>query len=226
MTEGNIANWRVKEGASFNAGDVILEIETDKATMDVEAQDDGMLFKITQGDGSKGVKVGDRIAVVAEEGDDLISLEMPAEASKSTNAGQSAKEDSHPPREEPSGAAPSAKSNEDTAQSGPFEKPVAETPPRAPGKTQKLAYPHFPSVQQLLHENGVSDEVAGKIPASGPSGRLLKGDVLGYLGRINKDYPAQASARLEKLSHLDLSNIQIAKPPPEARSTEAGSRRP
>jgi len=47
MTEGNIATWKIKEGDSFSAGDVLLEIETDKAQMDVEAQDDGVLAKIT-----------------------------------------------------------------------------------------------------------------------------------------------------------------------------------
>lgn len=47
MTEGNIAAWKIKEGDSFSAGDVLLEIETDKAQMDVEAQDDGILAKIT-----------------------------------------------------------------------------------------------------------------------------------------------------------------------------------
>jgi pyruvate/2-oxoglutarate dehydrogenase complex dihydrolipoamide acyltransferase (E2) component len=65
MTEGNIASWKVKEGDSFVAGDVLLEIETDKAQMDVEAQDDGILAKITQGDGTKGIAVGTRIAVMA-----------------------------------------------------------------------------------------------------------------------------------------------------------------
>ena len=64
MSEGNIASWRIKEGDSFTAGDVILEIETDKATMDVEAQDDGLLFKVMQPEGAKGVKVGQRIAVL------------------------------------------------------------------------------------------------------------------------------------------------------------------
>lgn len=61
MTEGNIASWKIKEGDSFSAGDVLLEIETDKAQMDVEAQDDGILAKITVQDGSKAVQVGTRI---------------------------------------------------------------------------------------------------------------------------------------------------------------------
>jgi hypothetical protein len=58
----------------------------------------------------------------------------------------------------------------------------------------------------------MSDADADQIPASGPNGRLLKGDVLAYLGKISKDYPAQSSERLEKLSHLDLSNITLAEP--------------
>src|SRR5450432_3030777 len=76
MTEGNISSWRVKEGDSFSAGDVLLEIETDKASMDVEAQDDGILAKIIQPDGSKAIQVGARIGVIAEPGDDLSSLEI------------------------------------------------------------------------------------------------------------------------------------------------------
>ena len=82
MTEGNIATWKLKEGDKFAAGDVLLEIETDKATMDVEAQEDGFLMKIMQGDGSKGVAVGTRIAVIAEEGDDVSTLEIPADGPK------------------------------------------------------------------------------------------------------------------------------------------------
>jgi hypothetical protein len=63
----------------------------------------------------------------------------------------------------------------------------------------------------MLHQNGLSAKDADTIPATGPQGRLLKGDVLAFLGKINKDYPAQSSQRIGKLSHLDLSNIQLAK---------------
>src|SRR5271170_1200772 len=82
MTEGNISSWKVKEGDSFSTGDVLLEIETDKASMDVEAQDDGKMAKIFVPDGSKQVKVGTRIAVLADPNDDLSSLEIPADDSK------------------------------------------------------------------------------------------------------------------------------------------------
>ncbi|KAI9927772.1 hypothetical protein ASPWEDRAFT_41878 [Aspergillus wentii DTO 134E9] len=81
---------------------------------------------------------------------------------------------------------------------------------------QNPAYPLYPSVTQLLHEKGIPESEVSKIPASGPKGRLLKGDVLAYTGQIAADYPATQAARFEKLSHLDLSNIKIAAPPKPA----------
>lgn len=72
---------------------------------------------------------------------------------------------------------------------------------------------------QLLHEKGIPSSEVSKIPASGPKGRLLKGDVLAYIGSIAADYPSSQAAQLEKLSHLDLSNIKIA-PPAAPKPTE------
>src|SRR6201996_6700343 len=71
MTEGNLAKWTKKEGDKVVAGDVIAEIETDKATMEVEAVDEGVLGKILVADGTQGVKVNDPIAVLVEEGEDV-----------------------------------------------------------------------------------------------------------------------------------------------------------
>lgn len=68
----------------------------------------------------------------------------------------------------------------------------------------------YPSIAQLLHENGLSSAKADEIPATGPKGRLLKGDVLGYLGRISPTYSSEQSARISKLAHLDLSNVKPA----------------
>lgn len=79
MTEGGIANWKKAEGEAFAAGDVLLEIETDKATIDVEAQDDGVMGKILTQAGENKVPVGQVIAILAEEGDDLASIEVPSD---------------------------------------------------------------------------------------------------------------------------------------------------
>ncbi|KAJ5909625.1 hypothetical protein N7504_004268 [Penicillium tannophilum] len=84
------------------------------------------------------------------------------------------------------------------------------------------AYPLYPSVSQLLHQQNIPESEVSKIPASGPKGRLLKGDVLAYIGQIAAEYPATQAASLAKLAHLDLSNIKIAAPvsPPAAQAAE------
>ncbi|KAK1058088.1 pyridoxine biosynthesis protein [Friedmanniomyces endolithicus] len=234
MTEGNIAAWRVQEGASFSAGDVLLEIETDKATMDVEAQDDGIMVKVMEQDGSKGVKVGTRIAVIAEAGDDASTVEIPAEGGKEGSAGvDTAKKDRPSPGDTMEGGIEKTESSSKAAESPPSSRPEADAEAggaadtadaaqkKSPssgkqgGKVQKQTYPLYPSVEHLLHLNGMTAADADSIPSSGPNGRLLKGDVLAHLGRINKDHPAQITARLLKLGHLDLSNIQIAAAPPK-----------
>ena len=97
---------------------------------------------------------------------------------------------------------------------------ASEQSSQSSAQTSKQTYPLYPSITQLLHENGVSVSEADKIPASGPKGRLLKGDVLAYLGTISKAYSSEQSKRISKLGHLDLSNIKIA-PPKEMPAVES-----
>ncbi|KFY06825.1 hypothetical protein V492_07716 [Pseudogymnoascus sp. VKM F-4246] len=208
MTEGNIATWKVKEGDSFVAGDVLLEIETDKASMDVEAQDDGIVAKIIKGDGTKGIAVGARIGVLAESGDDISSLEIPAEE---TAQAEAPKEQESPKEQQP---AKEAETKEESAE------PVAET--SAPSHKSTREYPLLPSVAHLIHEKGIAASDVDKIKRTGPKGQLLKGDILAHLGQIAKAYPKELAGRVEKLSHLDLSNIKIA-PPKEAPKKEAAA---
>ena len=206
MTEGNIASWRVKEGETFSAGDVLLEIETDKATMDVEAQEDGIVFKIMTQDGSKAVPVGARIAVLAEAGDDINSLEIPAdEPQKSASPAEQ-------PKQEPS---PSSGGDSSASKTAPKKQASASS------ETHEQKYPLLPSVQHLVSANGLSETDVTKIKPTGPNGRLLKGDVLAYLGSINADTPATISSRFEQLSHLDLSNIKVAETKPAPAAKEA-----
>ncbi|KAI9755379.1 MAG: hypothetical protein M4579_004308 [Chaenotheca gracillima] len=207
MTEGNISSWKVKEGDSYSAGDVLLEIETDKAQMDVEAQDDGIVAKIIQGDGSKAVKVGTRIGIMAETGDDPSTMELPSEESAPSSSTK--KEDAPAPPKSEQQAEPQSSSS-----------PPASSNQQPPGKPSKQKYPLYPSVQHLLHSKGLSLSDADKIPASGPQGRLLKGDVLSYLGSISSTYSSEQSARVSKLGHLDLSNIKVA--PPKEPTADAG----
>lgn len=211
MTEGKISSWKVKEGDSFSAGDVLLDIETDKAQMDVEAQDDGVMAKIIHPEGSELIKVGARIAVIAESGDDVSSLEIPVEenAEKAPPKQETAKPDPKESSSSKTEAPPTSK------KSSPVE--VSEkTPAKKSDKAKAQTYPLLPSVQFLLHENGLKDSDVEKMIPSGPNNRLLKGDVLAYLGSIKTDYPNELSTKLDKLTHLDLSNIKVA-PPKEAK---------
>src|SRR5260370_33197094 len=75
MTEGNLARWLKKEGEEVHWGDVIAEIETDKATMEYEAADEGRLGKIIVPEGAQGIKANQPIALLLEEGEDPAALE-------------------------------------------------------------------------------------------------------------------------------------------------------
>ncbi len=90
----------------------------------------------------------------------------------------------------------------------------------------KQKYPLYPSVAQLLREKRVPSSDVDKIHASGPKGRILKGDVLAYLGSISSSYASEQSARISKLSHLDLSNIKLAAPPNKDESPALPTRKP
>lgn len=167
-----------------------------------------------QSDGAKSVKVGARIAVIAEPGDDLSTLEIPPEDS----APEPPKEEAREAKSEPAPPPPSESSAESTLKPTPSSSGAST--PSGPG--QNPAYPLYPSVAQLLHENHIPDSEIEKIPATGPAQRLLKGDVLSYLGTIDSAYSSEQSARISKMAHLDLSNINIAPPkadaPPKAEA--------
>ena len=95
MTEGNLAKWLKQEGDAVAAGDVIAEIETDKATMEVEAVDEGTLGKILVGEGTEGVAVNAPIALLLEDGEDASTLEA-ATSSASSPKPQPAKTEAVP----------------------------------------------------------------------------------------------------------------------------------
>jgi len=168
MTEGGIASWKKKEGESFAAGDVLLEIETDKATMDVEAQDDGILAKIIRGDNSKNVAVGTPIAVLAEEGDDLAAaadLAKEAESEKPPAKAEEKESKPEPKKEEPkkdetkSKEAPKAsKSSESTKGQLDAGTPIFATP----------------IAKKIALERGIP---LGKVKGTGPDGRIVREDV-------------------------------------------------
>lgn len=152
--------------------------------------------------------------MTAEPGDDVSSLEIPAEESKPSKPEAPKKEAKAAPEPTKKASTPAPKSGSSGASKA------------SAGKAQKQTYPLYPSVQHLLKENGLPKEEADKIPASGPNGRLLKGDVLAYLGKINESAGSEVAARLKALSHLDLSNIKVMAPRPKAAEKTAAASEP
>ncbi|KAF8710663.1 e3 binding domain, partial [Rhizoctonia solani] len=172
MTEGGIASWKKKEGESFSAGDILLEIETDKATMDVEAQDDGVLGKILVENGAKNVSVGTLIALLAEEGDDISNIQAPAESESESSSSKSPKKEEQSTSASSAGTAPTSRSSPSAPESA------------APSSTHHdfPKGPLFPSVMRLLAQHHVSSKDAKKIKGTGVRGMLTKGDILAHLG--------------------------------------------
>lgn len=208
MTEGGIVEWKVQPGEKFVSGDILLEVETDKATIDVEALDDGIMGKIIVNNGAKKIQVGEPIAVLAEEDDDLSTLDLDAAIKKK----------SEPKKETPKKAEePKIKQEPKKKVEKPKEQPAVESKTKS-GESSifQKADPKqtlYPSVTQLLHLNNISAEKAlADIPATGPKGKLLKGDVLLYLQKINKDSYVKLNEYLKKGTVLDLSNIELKQP--------------
>lgn len=120
MTHGTLTKWVKSEGDTIEPGDVIAEIETDKATMEVESVDDGVLAKILINEGAENVAVGEVIAIMAEEGEDISGYEVP-----SGDAAPEKTQEDAPKQEAKSEKAPANKSN-DRIKASPLAKRIAK----------------------------------------------------------------------------------------------------
>jgi len=165
MEEGNLAKWLVKEGDAVSAGDVIAEIETDKATMEVEAVDEGTVAKIVVSEGSEGVKVNSVIAVLAEEGEDAGSVEVseapaPAEPAKSSADGDKAAE----PKADDKSAEVVTSAKE----------PEVSKPSKTGSASEGDRVFASPLARRIAGQNDL--DIAA-IKGSGPRGRVVRADV-------------------------------------------------
>src|SRR5581483_7129704 len=97
MEEGKLARWLVKEGDTVKSGDILAEIETDKATMEFEAVDEGKIGKILVPEGSEGVKVNSPIATLLADGEDASAAATPAPQKAKAQASPEAKKESVAP---------------------------------------------------------------------------------------------------------------------------------
>ncbi|WP_031394776.1 pyruvate dehydrogenase complex E1 component subunit beta [Sphingomonas sp. STIS6.2] len=137
MEEGTLAKWLVKEGDSVKSGDIIAEIETDKATMEFEAVDEGTIGKIMVAEGTDNVKVGTVIATLLEEGESADSAPTEARAGEAANAApkETPSDDKAPPV--PEGASP-AKAESGTQQLVASAEKVGKTDPAIPEGTEMV----------------------------------------------------------------------------------------
>ncbi|ARS28670.1 pyruvate dehydrogenase complex dihydrolipoamide acetyltransferase [Sphingomonas sp. KC8] len=150
MEEGTLAKWLVKEGDTVKSGDLLAEIETDKATMEFEAIDDGVIARIVVAEGTDGVKVGEVIALIAGEGEDASAVPATPKAEKAAAAASA-------PKAEPEVAAKAAV-------------PAAPAAPVASGDRVKAT----PLARRLAEAQGVD---LASISGSGPNGRIVKADL-------------------------------------------------
>jgi pyruvate dehydrogenase E2 component (dihydrolipoamide acetyltransferase) len=171
MEEGKLAKWLVKEGQEVKAGDVIAEIETDKATMEVEAVDEGKVGKLLVAEGTEGVKVNTPIAVLVGEGESAGVAPAPKpQTSRPTGS----------PRDAEPGATPAGKSTRD----GAAARPAAAAPTARKPQAAQLAHPAAPNggarifasplARRLAREAGLD---LAALTGSGPHGRIVKTDV-------------------------------------------------
>ncbi|OCF32721.1 pyruvate dehydrogenase X component [Kwoniella heveanensis BCC8398] len=200
MTEGGIASWKKNEGESFAAGDVLLEVETDKATIDVEAQDDGVMGKIIVEAGSSKIPVGQVIAVLAEEGDDLSSIEVPKDLAPpgQDSSSSSSSSSPEPPKEEKKRSEEPKKEESKPAETEQKSAEPAVGHDTGHGQKEiKHSQPIFPSVSRLLIESPLTSEQISKLKGTGRHGMLTKGDVLLALGKIKNAYGSAEKLNLD-----------------------------
>ena len=185
MTEGTLARWLKKEGEPVKAGDIIAEIETDKATMEVEAVDEGVLGKILVADGTEGVKVNDPIAVLIEAGEAV-----------------------------PSGAAPASKPAP-AAAAMPVAAPVAALAPApaipAPAASGERIFVS-PLAKRMAQQAGID---LASVKGSGPGGRIVKADIEAFQPGAVQPAPRPVAAAPAAAAPVAAAPAPVAAPAPK-----------
>ncbi|MBT3237911.1 MAG: pyruvate dehydrogenase complex dihydrolipoamide acetyltransferase [Rhodospirillaceae bacterium] len=156
MTDGKLAKWHMKEGDAVESGDVLCEIETDKATMEVEAVDEGVLGKILVADGTEGVLVNAPIAIILEEGEDASAIDDAATVTLV--------------------AAPQPTSEPAAALAAPASAPSVPSQAAASGRSPAKGERVFtsPLARRIAEQSSID---ISRVAGSGPNGRIVKRDV-------------------------------------------------
>ncbi len=164
MEEGTIVSWHKGEGDAVTAGDLLCEVETDKATMDYESTQEGTLLKIVKAEGTAS-RVGDTIAILGEEGEEIDSL---------------LQESSTTAKEEPADGSQSTESEpEDAAEPAAVEAPARSGASAAAAQDDGARVKASPLARKIASERGID---LSRVSGSGPGGRVVKADVEGFTG--------------------------------------------
>ncbi len=189
MEEGVIASWNVSEGDKVEAGDIIAEVETDKATMEVEAFDEGTVLKILVNEGD-AVPLGGLMAVLGEEGEDI--SDILEEAGSDTSA---QKEDVKEPNSDEKGEAKSDSSSGLTS-------PKSETSTASTSDNGRIKA--SPLARNMAEDRGID---LARVNGSGPGGRIIKADIENY--KEGKQ-PAAASVPAQSFKSLESKEIKVS----------------
>jgi pyruvate dehydrogenase E2 component (dihydrolipoamide acetyltransferase) len=183
MEEGTLAKWLVKEGDTVSSGDILAEIETDKATMEFEAVDEGTVAKILVPEGTDGVKVGTAIALIAGEGEDAESV-TPAQAGASGDESAALVTPEVPASAGTTQSAPPAPA--------PVETPAAPSQPAAPQQPSGDRIKASPLARRLAQAQGID---LSSLKGSGPGGRIVRADLGQAAGGAMAQPPQQPQAQ-------------------------------
>ena len=167
MEEGTLAKWLVKEGDTVKSGDIMAEIETDKATMEFEAVDEGVIGKVLVAEGTDNVKVGAVIAILLEEGEDASAIDAApkkAETPEPADDQFKGKPDATDPNKTGSEAAPAPAGTSDHG------RPAGAGAAQSDGGRVKAS----PLARRIAADKGL--DLSG-VTGSGPNGRIVKADV-------------------------------------------------
>jgi pyruvate dehydrogenase E2 component (dihydrolipoamide acetyltransferase) len=189
MEEGTLAKWLVKEGDEVKSGDILAEIETDKATMEFEAVDEGKIAKILVPEGTDGVKVGAPIAIMAGEGEAVDASAVP----KADTAAPAPPKPAPEPKADATPKSPPPQTRVET----PAAPPQTAAPARAEGDRVKAS----PLARRLAQAQNID---LSSIQGSGPGGRIVRADIDAAVGKAPVAAPAaQAAAAAPALAtHL------------------------
>lgn len=195
MEEGVIAKWNVEEGDSVESGDIIAEVETDKATMEVEVFDAGTILKILVNEGD-AVPLGELMAVIGEEGEDIDELLEEAQSSDSANGDSD---------EQETGESKSAETEEKDEEYDPV---FSDLDDKGNGQADGGRIKASPLARKMAEEQGIA---LSNVKGSGPQGRIIKRDIESFDPSQAPVAPAATVSREDKEHRVSQMRKTIAR---------------